>query len=102
MLLKSTITGIQRVATTASYIDPCTWNEHLHKKCNDLNLSRAAKAFLVDASIELVWQLVSKTDGELAKAGAKRKVLSEIREILEEMGLHLGKNLQYLGFPRPV
>ena len=45
--------------------------------------------------IQTIAELVTKTDGEMLKTrNFGRKSLNEIKEILEEMGLHLGMKLE--------
>jgi DNA-directed RNA polymerase subunit alpha len=46
---------------------------------------------LKNANIQTIAELVQKTDGEMLKTrNFGRKSLNEIKEILEDMGLHLG------------
>ena len=50
---------------------------------------------LKNANIQTIAELVTKTDGEMLKTrNFCRKSLNEIKEILEEMGLHLGMKLE--------
>ncbi len=61
-------------------------------KCvEELELSVRSYNCLKNANIETIAELVQKTDGEMLKTrNFGRKSLNEIKEILEEMGLHLG------------
>jgi len=46
---------------------------------------------LKNANIQTIAELVQKTDGEMLRTrNFGRKSLNEIKEILEDMGLHLG------------
>ncbi len=61
-------------------------------KCvEELELSVRSYNCLKNANIQTIAELVQKTDGEMLKTrNFGRKSLNEIKEILEEMGLHLG------------
>ncbi len=61
-------------------------------KCvEELELSVRSYNCLKNANIETIAELVQKTDGEMLKTrNFGRKSLNEIKEILEDMGLHLG------------
>ena len=65
-------------------------------KCvEELELSVRSYNFLKNANIQTIAELVTKTDGEMLKTrNFGRKSLNEIKEILEEMGLHLGMKLE--------
>ena len=48
-----------------------------------------------NANIQTIAELVTKTDGEMLKTrNFGRKSLNEIKEILEQMGLHLGMKVE--------
>ena len=50
---------------------------------------------LKNTNIQTIAELVTKTDGEMLKTrNFGRKSLNEIKEILEEMGLHLGMKVE--------
>jgi DNA-directed RNA polymerase subunit alpha len=50
---------------------------------------------LKNANIQTIAELVQKTDGEMLKTrNFGRKSLNEIKEILEDMGLHLGMKVE--------
>jgi DNA-directed RNA polymerase subunit alpha len=50
---------------------------------------------LKNANIQTIAELVTKTDGEMLKTrNFGRKSLNEIKEILEQMGLHLGMKVE--------
>ena len=61
-------------------------------KCvEELELSVRSYNCLKNANIQTIAELVQKTDGEMLKTrNFGRKSLNEIKEILEDMGLHLG------------
>jgi DNA-directed RNA polymerase subunit alpha len=61
-------------------------------KCvEELELSVRSYNCLKNAKIQTIAELVQKTDGEMLKTrNFGRKSLNEIKEILEDMGLHLG------------
>ena len=61
-------------------------------KCvEELELSVRSYNCLKNANIQTIAELVQKTDGEMLKTRTfGRKSLNEIKEILEDMGLHLG------------
>ena len=57
----------------------------------ELELSVRSYNCLKNANIQTIAELVQKTDGEMLKTrNFGRKSLNEIKEILEDMGLHLG------------
>ena len=61
-------------------------------KCvEELELSVRSYNCLKNANIQTITELVQKSDGEMLKTrNFGRKSLNEIKEILEDMGLHLG------------
>ena len=61
-------------------------------KCvEELELSVRSYNCLKNANIQTIAELVQKTDGEMLKTrNFGRKSLNEIKEILEDMGIHLG------------
>ncbi len=64
---------------------------NLAKSVEELELSVRSYNCLKNANIQTIAELVQKTDGEMLKTrNFGRKSLNEIKEILEEMGLHLG------------
>lgn len=74
-------------------------NENLFKSVDELELSVRSANCLKHANIQLIGELVQKTESEiLATKNFGRKSLNEIKEILEEMGLSLGMKLER--FPR--
>jgi DNA-directed RNA polymerase subunit alpha len=67
---------------------------NLRKSVEELELSVRSYNCLKNADIRTIAELVQKTDSEMLKTrNFGRKSLNEIKEILEEMGLSLGMNL---------
>ena len=65
------------------------------KYVEELELSVRSYNCLKNANIQTIAELVTKTDGEMLKTrNFGRKSLNEIKEILEEMGLHLGMKVE--------
>ena len=64
-------------------------------KCvEELELSVRSYNCLKNANIQTISELIQKTDGEMLKTrNFGRRSLNEIKEILEEMGLHLGMKI---------
>jgi DNA-directed RNA polymerase subunit alpha len=72
-----------------------SYNENLYRSVNELELSVRAANCLRNADIKYIGQLVQKTEQEMLKTkNFGRKSLNEIKEILQEMGLHLGMKLE--------
>lgn len=70
-------------------------NENLFKSVDELELSVRSANCLKHADIKLIGELVQKTEQEiLATKNFGRKSLNEIKEILGEMNLSLGMNLE--------
>lgn len=66
-------------------------NEFLLKPVSELELSVRSANCLQNANIKYIYELVSKTEGEMLRTkNFGRKSLNEIKEILSEMGLGLG------------
>jgi DNA-directed RNA polymerase subunit alpha len=71
------------------------FNENLHRSVNELELSVRSSNCLKNAKIDKIFQLVQKTEAEMLKTkNFGRKSLNEIKELLSEMGLSLGMNLE--------
>jgi DNA-directed RNA polymerase subunit alpha len=76
------------------------FNENLYRGVNELELSVRAANCLRNANITYIGQLVQKTEQEMLKTkNFGRKSLNEIKEILSEMGLHLGMKLDNFSPP---
>jgi DNA-directed RNA polymerase subunit alpha len=68
---------------------------NLAKCVEELELSVRSYNCLKNANIQTIAELVQKTDGEMLKTrNFGRKSLNEIKEILEDMGLHLGMKVE--------
>ncbi len=69
---------------------------NLLKSVEELELSVRSYNCLKNANIKSIMELVSKTDSEMLKTrNFGRKSLNEIKEILEEMGLSLGMDIDH-------
>ena len=80
--------------------EPPTFNENLYRSVNELELSVRAANCLRNATIRYIGELVQKTEQEMLKTkNFGRKSLNEIKEILTEMGLHLGMKLDSFSPP---
>ena len=67
----------------------------LSKSVEELELSVRSYNCLKNANIQTIAELVQKTDGEMLRTrNFGRKSLNEIKEILDDMGLHLGIKLE--------
>lgn len=70
-------------------------NENLYKAVDELELSVRAANCLENAGIRYLGELVVKTEAEMLKTkNFGRKTLNEIKDILAELGLHLGMKLE--------
>lgn len=73
-------------------------NENLVKPVEELELSVRAYNCLKNASVETIGELVVKTEAEMLKTkNFGRKSLSEIKELLAEMGLSFGMKIDSKG-----
>lgn len=76
------------------------FNENLYRSVEELELSVRSANCLKNADIHKIYQLVQKTEAEMLKTkNFGRKSLNEIKEVLLEMGLSLGMQLD--GFVPP-
>jgi DNA-directed RNA polymerase subunit alpha len=76
-------------ATTTTSSSPT--NDALLKPVSELELSVRSANCLQNANIKYIYELVSKTEGEMLRTkNFGRKSLNEIKEILTQMGLGLG------------
>lgn len=75
-------------------------NENLYRSVEELELSVRSANCLKNAGIKLIGELVSRTEAEMLKTqNFGRKSLNEIKDVLADMGLTLGMNLDE--FPDP-
>jgi DNA-directed RNA polymerase subunit alpha len=71
-------------------------NENLFRPVSDLELSVRSANCLQNAKINLIGELVQKTDAEMLKTkNFGRKSLNEIKAILSDMGLNLGMKFDF-------
>ena len=71
-------------------------NENLQRNVDDLELSVRSANCLKNAGINLIGDLVQKTEAEMLKTkNFGRKSLNEIKAILSEMGLSFGMKLDF-------
>ncbi len=76
------------------------FNENLYLDVDELELSVRSANCLRNANITKIYQLVQKTEGEMLKTkNFGRKSLNEIKELLSDLGLSLGMNIE--GFEPP-
>ncbi|VEN74779.1 RNA polymerase, alpha subunit [Candidatus Desulfarcum epimagneticum] len=69
-------------------------NPNLYKSVEELELSVRSANCLKNANIFKIYQLVQKTEADMLKTkNFGRKSLNEIKQVLEEMDLHLGQKL---------
>ena len=69
-------------------------NDNLFRSVDELELSVRSANCLQNANIRLIGELVQKSEGEMLKTkNFGRKSLKEIREILADMGLSLGMQI---------
>ena len=79
----------------ASSSAPGALNEHLDKSVEELELSVRSYNCLKNANIRTIRELVQKSEAEMLKTkNFGRKSLTEIKEILQSMGLSLGMRLE--------
>ena len=75
-------------------------NENLYRSVEELELSVRSANCLKNAQINLIGELVQKSEAEMLKTqNFGRKSLNEIKDILAEMGLSLGMKME--SFPDP-
>jgi DNA-directed RNA polymerase subunit alpha len=71
------------------------FNDNLYRNVDELELSVRSANCLKNADILKIYQLVQKTEPEMLKTkNFGRKSLNEIKEVLSEMGLSLGMQLE--------
>ncbi|MEI8354480.1 MAG: DNA-directed RNA polymerase subunit alpha [Deltaproteobacteria bacterium] len=70
-------------------------NENLYRSVDELELSVRSANCLKNAGIKLIGELVSRSEAEMLKTqNFGRKSLNEIKDVLSEMGLTLGMQLE--------
>ncbi|MGK7345916.1 MAG: DNA-directed RNA polymerase subunit alpha [Candidatus Nitrospinota bacterium M3_3B_026] len=84
----------QEPQTKAVNEDKLRVARNLRKSVDELELSVRSYNCLKNANIKTIMELVTKTDAEMLKTrNFGRKSLNEIKEILTDMGLRLGMNV---------
>jgi DNA-directed RNA polymerase subunit alpha len=84
-------TAVEVKAPAAQTTQSNPANEFLLKPVSELELSVRSANCLQNANIKYIYELVSKTEGEMLRTkNFGRKSLNEIKEILSGMGLGLG------------
>jgi len=72
-------------------------NSALLKPVSELELSVRSANCLQNANIKFIYELVSKTEGEMLRTkNFGRKSLNEIKDLLTEMGLGLGMKIDHI------
>ncbi len=72
-------------------------NENLYKSVDELELSVRAANCLENAGIRFIGELVTRSESDMLKTkNFGRKTLNEIKDLLSEMGLHLGMKVDGL------
>jgi DNA-directed RNA polymerase subunit alpha len=75
-------------------------NENLYLDVDELELSVRSANCLRNANITKIYQLVNRTEAEMLKTkNFGRKSLNEIKELLSELGLSLGMNIDSFEAP---
>ena len=75
--------------------------EMLDNSIEELELSVRAYNCLRNANIKTLYELCSKTDGEMLRTkNFGRKSLEEIKKVLSVLGLSLGMDLESLGYKK--
>ncbi len=83
--------------------DKPNYNDNLYRSVEELELSVRSANCLKNADIHKIYQLVSKSEAEMLKTkNFGRKSLNEIKEVLSEMGLSLGMNMDDFEIPEEV
>jgi len=77
-----------------SGVEATSLNENLFRAVEDLEFSVRAQNCLQNANLKYIGELVQKSEQEMLKTkNFGRKSLNEIKELLTELGLELGMNL---------
>jgi DNA-directed RNA polymerase subunit alpha len=85
-------------AVTARIEDELPFNKNLLRKVDELELSVRSANCLKNDNIIYIGDLVQKTEAEMLRTpNFGRKSLNEIKEVLAQMGLHLG--MEVTGWP---
>ena len=77
--------------------DELPFNRHLLRKVDELELSVRSANCLKNDNIVYIGDLVQKTEAEMLRTpNFGRKSLNEIKEVLVQMGLHLGMEVKLM------
>ena len=77
--------------------EPEPLNPNLFKSVDELELSVRSANCLQNANIRFIGELVQRTESEMLKTkNFGRKSLNEIKDVLNDMGLHLGMSVENL------
>lgn len=77
------------------------FNENLNRRVEELELSVRSANCLQNANIKYLGELVGRSENEMLRTkNFGRKSLNEIKEILSEMGLHLGMKIDGWTMPK--
>jgi len=83
-----------RAAVEAEAPSELPFNKNLLRKVDELELSVRSANFLKNDNIVYIGDLVQKTEAEMLRTpNFGRKSLNEIKEVLAQMGLHLGMEI---------
>jgi len=83
----------KQVGAEAAPIEP-PFNKNLLRKVDELELSVRSANCLKNDNIVYIGDLVQKTEAEMLRTpNFGRKSLNEIKEVLAQMGLHLGMEI---------
>ena len=90
--------AVRRLTPKSSTVKEATtepvFNRNLLRKVDELELSVRSANCLKNDNIIYIGDLVQKTEGEMLRTpNVGRKSLNEIKEVLAQMGLHLGMEI---------
>jgi DNA-directed RNA polymerase subunit alpha len=81
-------------AATPSEEKPARSNDNLYRRIDEIELSVRSSNCLENANIKFIGELVQRSEAEMLRTkNFGRKSLTEIKEILGEMGLNLGMKI---------
>ena len=83
-----------QVQSSTSEDKPTRSNDNLYRRIDEIELSVRSSNCLENANIKFIGELVQRSEAEMLRTkNFGRKSLTEIKEILTEMGLSLGMKL---------
>ena len=87
-----------QIAPPEENVDELPFNKHLLRKVDELELSVRSANCLKNDNIIYIGDLVLKSESDMLRTpNFGRKSLNEIKEVLSQMGLHLG--MEILNWP---